>query len=117
MRFINLLFAVFGSTAITATIPKDTEKTGKYKLIKLVVWVLIPSTAAISKRFPAVEGAGASGSDDDDAIAYAWYAEDETPKLSGISDRSIEVAGKSGADDDDAIAYAWYAEDAQSVKE
>ncbi|KAH6854702.1 hypothetical protein B0I37DRAFT_37874 [Chaetomium sp. MPI-CAGE-AT-0009] len=26
---------------------------------------------------PSVEGAGQSGSDDDDAIAYAWYEEDK----------------------------------------
>jgi hypothetical protein len=29
------------------------------------------------RRSPSVEGAGKSGGDDDDAIAYAWYDEDE----------------------------------------
>ncbi|RYP68193.1 hypothetical protein DL771_006793 [Monosporascus sp. 5C6A] len=31
----------------------------------------------ILKRFPEAEKAGASEADDDDAIAYAWFAEDE----------------------------------------
>ncbi|KAI3328680.1 hypothetical protein F4824DRAFT_482654 [Ustulina deusta] len=31
----------------------------------------------VTGRTPEVEAQGASGNDDDDAIAYAWFAEDE----------------------------------------
>jgi hypothetical protein len=35
-----------------------------------------PPSATVADRSPTVEGAGKSGGDDDDAIAYAWYDED-----------------------------------------
>ncbi|EAQ89414.1 hypothetical protein CHGG_06033 [Chaetomium globosum CBS 148.51] len=35
------------------------------------------ATVGDHRRSPSVEGAGQSGGDDDDAIAYAWYDEDE----------------------------------------
>jgi hypothetical protein len=57
----------------------------------------------------AVEVAGMSGADDDDAIAYAWTTEDPTPQVPHR--RAVEVAGASGSDDDDAIAYPWTTED------
>lgn len=77
----------------------------------------------VAARSPAVEVAGVSGADDDDAIAYAWFAEDDGASearavrrgaalsSSRIAAREVEGAGASGADDDDAIAYAWFAED------
>ncbi|KAK3298775.1 uncharacterized protein B0H64DRAFT_439215 [Chaetomium fimeti] len=37
----------------------------------------VPTTAGDRRRSPSVEGAGQSGGDDDDAIAYAWYEEDK----------------------------------------
>lgn len=58
-----------------------------------------------------VEHSGSSGQDDDDAIAYAWFAEDETREQTKRKPwPAIEVA-KDSADDDDAIAYAWFADD------
>ncbi|KAH7018386.1 uncharacterized protein B0I36DRAFT_368409 [Microdochium trichocladiopsis] len=71
-----------------------------------------------TKRSPSVETAGASGADDDDAIAYAWFAEDDqdTPASTapGQRARAVEASGASGVDDDDAIAYAWFADDEDS---
>ncbi|TGJ78158.1 hypothetical protein E0Z10_g10598 [Xylaria hypoxylon] len=62
------------------------------------------------KRDPTVEAPGTSGSDDDDAISYAWFAEDEHPAIKRAV-RTVETQGASGKDDDDAIAYAWFADD------
>ncbi|KAI1427094.1 hypothetical protein F5Y12DRAFT_738611 [Xylaria sp. FL1777] len=58
MQFAKFLIAVFASLALGAALPST------------------PSQEVV-KREPKVETQGASGNDDDDAIAYAWYAEDE----------------------------------------
>ncbi|KAK7954066.1 hypothetical protein PG996_014952 [Apiospora saccharicola] len=64
------------------------------------------NTPSFQARSAVVEAAGKPGADDDDAIAYAWFSEDEEPEK-----REVEAAGASGSDDDDAIAYAWFSED------
>ncbi|RYP48249.1 hypothetical protein DL768_005856 [Monosporascus sp. mg162] len=89
MRLTTLFLVVAASSALGLVAPGNK-----------------PEKSPILKRLPEVEKAGASGADDDDAIAYAWFAEDEVDEK-----REIEAAGASGEDDDDAIAYAWFAED------
>ncbi|KAI0855891.1 hypothetical protein F4860DRAFT_494923 [Xylaria cubensis] len=76
MQFSTFLIAVFASVALGAAVPRSASEDGKlythYFIIKLSL-----TTTAVVAREPKVETQGASGSDDDDAIAYAWFAEDE----------------------------------------
>ncbi|KAI2642059.1 hypothetical protein GGS21DRAFT_486917 [Xylaria nigripes] len=60
MQFSTLLLAIFASSVIGAAVPRA------------------PSND-VMRRGPEVEAQGASGNDDDDAIAYAWFSEDEEP--------------------------------------
>ncbi|KAI1460527.1 hypothetical protein F4805DRAFT_454949 [Annulohypoxylon moriforme] len=95
MRSVAVLVALIASQTLGSVIPATMAKQG-----------------TVLKRAPEIEKAGASGTDDDDAIAYAWFTEDEI--AAGGKRRRLAVVekpGASGSDDDDAIAYAWFSED------
>ncbi|KAI0465718.1 hypothetical protein F4859DRAFT_519829 [Xylaria cf. heliscus] len=58
MQFAKFLLAVFASSAIGSSLRWGSNQDA-------------------ARRTRAIESQGASGKDDDDAIAYAWFAEDE----------------------------------------
>ncbi|KAK4041917.1 hypothetical protein C8A01DRAFT_34024 [Parachaetomium inaequale] len=66
----TLLLSLLAPTALGLAVPSP-KNAGELSAPKRSL-----PAAAVVDRSPSVEGAGKSGGDDDDAIAYAWYDED-----------------------------------------